>query len=96
VADPGKPPPVAKAPQDHATAPEFVTCTKRFDMCTKEYKPVCGVVDTGIRCIRAPCPSTAEQTFGNACEACADKKTTGYRAGACPTPGPQGNQADLK
>ncbi|MBI3019921.1 MAG: hypothetical protein HYY60_01175 [Parcubacteria group bacterium] len=37
--------------------------------CTKEYAPVCGSVSAGIVCIKAPCPSTVEKTYGNACEA---------------------------
>lgn len=35
--------------------------------CTQEYDPVCGVVDTGIRCVTTPCPSSAEKTFSNKC-----------------------------
>ncbi len=34
-----------------------------------EYDPVCAEVDTGIRCIKAPCPSSTRKTFRNACEA---------------------------
>ncbi len=35
--------------------------------CTREYMPVCGIKDTGIRCITSPCPSSEEKTFGNQC-----------------------------
>ena len=35
--------------------------------CTKEYRPVCGGFDTGIRCIKAPCPSFKEKTYANIC-----------------------------
>lgn len=50
----------------------------RPEMCTKEYRPVCGEVDNGVRCITTPCDSTDRRTFGNACMACADPKTVGH------------------
>ncbi|RYZ88786.1 MAG: hypothetical protein EOO68_26105 [Moraxellaceae bacterium] len=56
---------------------------QRSDMCTREYLPVCATRDTGIRCITAPCPSSEEKTYGNACTACADAKVSAYRSGAC-------------
>lgn len=63
--------------------PGYVTCPdKRPDMCTKEYRPVCGKRDTGTRCITKPCPSE-RRTYGNKCEACADKKVYGYVPQAC-------------
>lgn len=62
----------------------FTQCTDpRAEMCTKEYRPVCGVVDTGVRCITTPCDSTEQRNFGNACMACAEAKTTGYWPVAC-------------
>lgn len=84
-------------PAASATAPEepknpaggrlaFTSCTdeqRKAKGCTKEMKPVCGEVDTGIRCIRAPCPSSAKQTFSNACLACVEPKTTGYWPMSC-------------
>jgi len=51
--------------------------------CTMDYNPVCGSVDNGIRCIRAPCPSTNNKTYSNRCVACADPKVYGYWPGAC-------------
>gem|GEM_PF-1926194 len=59
----------------------------RPEMCTKQYDPVCADKDNGIRCIKAPCPSTDQVTYGNACDACADKDVYGYVAGECPTSG---------
>lgn len=56
----------------------------RPDVCTQIYQPVCGLVDTGIRCITTPCPSAEYKTFGNACTACSDKNVTGYSEGECP------------
>ncbi|OGZ15012.1 MAG: hypothetical protein A3J08_01530 [Candidatus Lloydbacteria bacterium RIFCSPLOWO2_02_FULL_51_11] len=51
-------------------------------VCTKEYAPVCASVNTGIVCIKAPCPTTTEKTFGNACEARAAGATVVYK-GEC-------------
>ena len=55
----------------------------RLQMCTKEYRPVCAKVDTGIRCVKAPCPSSKAVTKPNACIACADKDVFSYIEGAC-------------
>lgn len=52
--------------------------------CTKEYDPVCATVDTGLRCVRAPCDGASEKkTYGNACDACSDPKVYGWTPGAC-------------
>lgn len=56
----------------------------RPEACTKEYRPVCGMRDTGIRCVTTPCDSTEWRTYGNACMACSDKEVYGYKAGQCP------------
>ena len=62
----------------------FIACEgERNPMCTKEYRPVCGEVDNGIRCVTTPCDSTDQREFGNACMACAEPKTTGYWPVAC-------------
>ena len=55
----------------------------RPEMCTREYRPVCALRDTGIRCVTMPCPSTEWKTYGNACSACADADVIGHVAGAC-------------
>jgi hypothetical protein len=52
-------------------------------VCTREYRAVCAEVDTGVRCVKAPCPSSEPRTFGNACTACADAKTIGYWPVSC-------------
>lgn len=36
-------------------------------MCPMHYAPVCGRIDTGIRCVTTPCHSTEDITYGNAC-----------------------------
>jgi len=63
----------------------FTQCDleNRPQACTREYRPVCAEVDNGIRCIKAPCPSTDKKEFANGCTACADAKTQGYWPIAC-------------
>ena len=68
--------------EQRACSPE----SRQAQACTMIYAPVCAVVDTGIRCIRAPCPSTKLVKFSNACVACKDRSTIGYYAGECVTP----------
>ena len=59
----------------------YETCpSKPSQICTREYRPVCG--DVIVQCIQAPCPSVKE-TFANACEACASGNVSGYRPGVC-------------
>ena len=55
----------------------------RPQMCTREYRPVCALRDTGVRCITTPCPSAEWKTYGNACDACADADVIGHVPGAC-------------
>ncbi len=64
----------------------FVACTpeqRNVGACTMDYTPVCAQVDNGIRCIKAPCPSTGNKTYSNACGACSDPNVIGYTPGAC-------------
>jgi hypothetical protein len=66
------------------SSPAYTACMDpRPEFCTKEYIPVCAEKDNGIRCIKAPCPSSDQVTFGNGCTACSDPKVYGYRPGAC-------------
>lgn len=79
--------PPATEPPATGSAPsaELVTCEEpRPEVCTRDYRPVCGARDTGIRCITTPCPSTEWKTYGNACTACSDPKVAGHRPGECP------------
>jgi hypothetical protein len=62
----------------------FIQCPeKRPEMCTHLYKPVCAEVDNGVRCIKAPCPSSDKKDYPNACSACSDKKVLGHWPVAC-------------
>lgn len=83
-ADNDAPPP----PEDARPAGRlaFVQCTdesRKVPNCSTEARPVCAEVDTGLRCVRAPCPSMAQQTYGNACSACVNKNVRGYWALSC-------------
>ena len=50
-----------------------VCADPRPQMCTREYRPACGVQRGGSR-----------KTYGNACSACADPDVVSQEAGACP------------
>ena len=74
-----------KSEQTEESMQTLIQCPdNRPEVCTQIYQPVCGLVDTGIRCITTPCPSAEYKTFGNACTACSDKNVTGYSEGECP------------
>ncbi|MDX1496817.1 MAG: hypothetical protein R3352_04625 [Salinisphaeraceae bacterium] len=66
--------------QNLTTCPE-----QRPQICTYEYNPVCGLRDTGVRCVTTPCPSSEWKTYGNACTACADNKVSVHYPGKCQT-----------
>ena len=69
---------------ERAAAP-IAACVpaQRDRLCTLEYDPVCASVDTGLRCVTAPCPSSEWKTYSNACAACSDARVSGHRPGAC-------------
>ena len=71
-------------PADKAVSNASIKCSvPRPQVCTREYRPVCARVDTGIRCVTTPCPSFKKKTYANACTACADDKVLDYREGPC-------------
>ncbi|MFO1387663.1 hypothetical protein [Cellvibrio sp.] len=78
----------ASSPKNQRQAKlDAVACPEnRPQLCTREYLPVCATRDTGVRCITAPCPSSEQLTYGNACTACADSKVLEYRSGSCDKP----------
>jgi len=45
---------------------------QRPDICTQEYRPVCGLTF-----------DEAQHTYGNACTACADEQVYGFLTGEC-------------
>lgn len=72
------------------TAPVFIACEEpRPEICTQEYAPVCASRDTGIRCVKAPCPASEWITSSSACTACSDPKVYGYFPGSCMKQSPQ-------
>jgi hypothetical protein len=56
------------------------TDAERGLACTREYRPVCGLV--AVQCVSAPCPPLP-QTFGNDCSACSEPSVLSYTEGAC-------------
>jgi len=58
----------------------------RPQICTLDYRPVCGTRDTGVRCVTEPCESTELQTYSNACSACSDSLVLSHVEGTCEAP----------
>jgi hypothetical protein len=82
ASEPVPPPPADTASQ---AKNEPVMCAEpRTKMCTTIYQPVCATRDTGVRCIKAPCPSEEKVTRSSACNACSDPKVISYVPGECP------------
>jgi hypothetical protein len=88
---PSKPvPAVQAAPVATPTHSRPIDCpAKRPEICTQQYQPVCATVDTGVRCIKAPCPSEQWKEYSNWCVACTDAKVRSYVEGPCPGGGPR-------
>ncbi len=53
------------------------------EACDARYDPVCASWDTGIRCVRAPCPAAEPRLYTNACLACRDDRVNGFQHGEC-------------
>lgn len=71
-------------PASADAARDTIACAEpRPEICTQDYQPVCGLRDSGIRCVTTPCDSTEWKTYSNACAACSDSDVLRYRAGAC-------------
>lgn len=83
-----------KLSTESKTKPELTICPEqRPQICTMDYRPVCATRDMGVRCVTAPCPSTGQKTYSNACSACADVKVIGHIPDECPaSPSPQQQQ----
>lgn len=64
-------------------ANQSVCSDPRLPFCTREYRPVCATLDTGIRCVTTPCESTEQRTYSNACTACADESVISHQPGIC-------------
>lgn len=74
------------APTESDAKPTLTNCPQeRTQICTMDYRPVCATRDTGVRCVTAPCHSTEQKTYSNACSACADAKVIGHIPDECPT-----------
>ena len=52
----------------------------RSNVCTMEYRQVCGWFNSQIRCFRYPCAAE----YSNPCVACSDYNVEYYTFGACP------------
>lgn len=71
-------------PPETDTEAVAVACEDpRPERCGREYRPVCGQRDTGVRCVTTPCNSMEPRTYRSACAACADPKVLWYVPGAC-------------
>jgi putative hemolysin len=63
--------------EKHYCTPE----QKKAEICTMEYRPVCGYFAENVKCIKAPCAITG----GNPCSACATENVEYWIEGECPT-----------
>jgi hypothetical protein len=77
---------IPDGPVAAADAPAQACADPRPTACNLDYKPVCADVDTGVRCIAAPCPSSERKTYSSACKACREPKVGHYVSGTCPKP----------
>ena len=65
-----------EVPPSVEVPPDLAQCVDpRPQLCTQDYRPVCGVRDAGA--------STERTTYGNACTACSNADVLGYSEGMC-------------
>jgi len=50
---------------------------------TADEQRVCGFIDTGVRCVQAPCPTWETFTYASGCSACTDTRVVGFSEGVC-------------
>ena len=60
-----------------------LTLPKDLYTCEIEIKNVCASVDTGIRCVTAPCPSMEYSNSSSSCNACANLNVYGIYNKSC-------------
>jgi hypothetical protein len=67
------------------TAPKLYQCSAFSEefSCAELSGEVCARVDTGVRCIRPPCPSSKLQPYADACSACDDDRVDAVFTGSC-------------
>lgn len=71
-----------QAPTPPAAA--YTECTEpRPEICTFDYRPVCGIRSDRVRCVKEPCHGAMPRTYGNACTACADPAVSRHSPGEC-------------
>ena len=82
----------ACAPAGSADGEPAVTrCQEpRPELCTMDYRPVCGYRTPDASCVDPDCDGATWKTYSNACGACSDRAVHGFRPGACETPEPRG------
>ena len=51
--------------------------------CAELSGEVCARVDTGVRCIQPPCPSSSLRPYADACSACDNNKVDVVYTGSC-------------
>ncbi|MCZ6829011.1 MAG: hypothetical protein O7F73_05400 [Gammaproteobacteria bacterium] len=65
--------------------PQLYQCSAFIEQhsCSELSGVVCARVDTGVRCIQAPCPSSTLRTYADACSACDNNKVDVVFTGSC-------------
>lgn len=68
--------PTKKETESHLCTPE----SRKAEVCTAQYEPVCGWFSEKIKCVKYPCAITTS----NACEACKNENVESWTSGECP------------